>query len=131
MENLTSKSSGQILYGEMPSYTTPCPGTSRIRPCGSARNWMFTVLFLWTPGILLLVTRPEMTTLMSEPVLGALHCVPGLEPRSSVAIEPACCGPSPGGASPGELCSSSRQHGAAEILWWEETSGLISEAGTL
>jgi len=44
-----------------------------------------------------------------------LHCVPGLEPRSSVAIEPACCGPSPGGASPGELCSSSRQHGAAEI----------------
>ena len=109
VENLTSKSSGQILYGEMPSYTTPCPGTSRIRPCGSARNWMLTVLFLWTPGILLLVTSPEMTTLMSEPVLGALHCVPGLEPRSSVALEPACRGPSPAGRDQGELLPPARR----------------------
>ena len=57
-----------------------------------------------------------MTTLMSEPVLGALHCVPGLEPRSPVDIEPRAAGAKRASAY---AASSSSHHGAAEILWWE------------
>ena len=56
VENFTSKSSGQILYGEIPSYTLPCPAISRIRPCGSARKRMSTLLPLWMPGSVLLLT---------------------------------------------------------------------------